>query len=50
VTFNRDAAGGKETAAAVTEAGRSAQVRHLDLSRLPESADTIDDLSKPWVA
>jgi NAD(P)-dependent dehydrogenase (short-subunit alcohol dehydrogenase family) len=44
VTFNRDATGGKETAAAVTEAGRRAEVRHLDLSRLPEAADTIDDL------
>lgn len=44
VTFNRDAAGGKETAAEVTEAGRRAQVRHLDLNRLPEAADTIDDL------
>jgi NAD(P)-dependent dehydrogenase (short-subunit alcohol dehydrogenase family) len=44
VTFNRDEAEGKETAAKVTEAGRSAEVRHLDLSRLPEAADTIDDL------
>ena len=44
VTFNRDGAGAKETAAAIKEAGRRAEVRHLDLSRLPEAADTIDDL------
>ncbi|MEU4563272.1 SDR family oxidoreductase [Actinoplanes sp. NPDC023936] len=45
VTFRSDDEGAEETAAQVRAAGRRAEVRHLDLSRLPGAADVIDDLA-----
>jgi NAD(P)-dependent dehydrogenase (short-subunit alcohol dehydrogenase family) len=44
VTFNSDEAGGDETAREIRALGRTAEVRHLDLSRLPGAADVVDEL------
>ena len=45
ITWNSDEAGAKETANEVGALGRRAEVRHLDLTRLPEAADVVDDLA-----
>ena len=45
ITWNSDEAGAKETANEVGALGRKAEVRHMDLTRLPEAADVIDDLA-----
>jgi NAD(P)-dependent dehydrogenase (short-subunit alcohol dehydrogenase family) len=45
ITWNTDEEGARGTAAEVEAHGRRAEVRHLDLSRLPEAADVIDDLA-----
>ncbi len=45
ITYRSDEAGAKETLAAVEAAGRRGEVRRLDLSRLPQAADVIDDLA-----
>ncbi|MDQ3951725.1 MAG: SDR family oxidoreductase [Actinomycetota bacterium] len=45
ITWNTDEAGAKETANEVGALGRRAEVRHLDLTRLPEAADVVDDLA-----
>jgi NAD(P)-dependent dehydrogenase (short-subunit alcohol dehydrogenase family) len=45
ITFNRDEDGGRDTAREVEEKGRHAELRHLDLTKLPDAADVIDDLA-----
>ena len=45
ITWHQDEQGALSTAKEVRAAGRRAEVRRLDLSRLPEAADVIDDLS-----
>ncbi|MEW2457895.1 SDR family oxidoreductase [Streptomyces albus] len=45
ITWHTDRDGAEETAAAVREAGARAEVRHLDLTRLPEAAEVVDELA-----
>jgi hypothetical protein len=45
ITWNTDEAGAKETANEIGALGRRAEIRHLDLTRLPEAADVVDDLA-----
>lgn len=45
ITWYRDEAGGQATAEEVRALGRKAEVRQLDLTRLPEAADVIDELA-----
>jgi NAD(P)-dependent dehydrogenase (short-subunit alcohol dehydrogenase family) len=45
VTWHSDEAGAEETAREVSERGRRAETRRLDLTALPEAADRIDELS-----
>jgi NAD(P)-dependent dehydrogenase (short-subunit alcohol dehydrogenase family) len=45
VTWYRDRAAAGTTADEVRDLGRRAEVRHLDLTRLPEAADVVDDLA-----
>jgi NAD(P)-dependent dehydrogenase (short-subunit alcohol dehydrogenase family) len=42
VIYRSDKAGAEATAEKVRTAGRRVEVRHLDLSRLPEAADVVD--------
>jgi NAD(P)-dependent dehydrogenase (short-subunit alcohol dehydrogenase family) len=44
VTWHSDEDGAQGTAREITERGRRAEVRQLDLTSLPEAADTIDEL------
>lgn len=44
ITWHADEAGAKDAAGEVTDAGRRAAVRNLDLGRLPQAADVVDDL------
>jgi NAD(P)-dependent dehydrogenase (short-subunit alcohol dehydrogenase family) len=44
ITYNRDQDGAHETAREVEEKGVRAEVRHLDLTKLPGAADVIDEL------
>jgi len=46
ITRHRDIAHAQRTADEVRKAGRRAEIRSLDLSRLPEAADVIDDLAE----
>ncbi|GAA4976161.1 SDR family oxidoreductase [Kineococcus glutinatus] len=46
VTWYRDEAAGERTAEEVRALGRRAEVRHLDLTRLPGAADVVDDLAE----
>jgi NAD(P)-dependent dehydrogenase (short-subunit alcohol dehydrogenase family) len=46
VTWYRDEAAAEATAEEVRAAGRRAEVRHQDLTRLPEAADVVDDLAE----
>jgi NAD(P)-dependent dehydrogenase (short-subunit alcohol dehydrogenase family) len=46
ITWYRDREAGEVTAAEVRGLGRRAEVRHLDLTRLPEAADVVDDLAE----
>lgn len=46
ITWNTDEAGATETAREVESHGRRAEVRHLDLSRLPEAAGVVDELAE----
>lgn len=46
ITWNSDEAGAKETANEVGALGRRAEVRHMDLTRLPEAADVVDELAE----
>ena len=45
VTWHEDEAGAKDTAEEIKDLGRRAEVRRLDLSVLPESADVVDELA-----
>jgi NAD(P)-dependent dehydrogenase (short-subunit alcohol dehydrogenase family) len=45
ITWYRDKSMGEETAEQVRALGRRAEVRHLDLTRLPEAADVVDELA-----
>jgi len=45
VTWYRDESMGEQTAELVRGAGRRAELRHLDLTRLPGAADVVDDLA-----
>jgi NAD(P)-dependent dehydrogenase (short-subunit alcohol dehydrogenase family) len=46
VTWYRDEAEGQATAELVRELGRRAELRPLDLTRLPEAADVVDELAE----
>jgi len=46
VTWHEDEEGAQQTAAEVEASGRRAVVRQLDLARLPEAADVVDDLAE----
>ncbi|GAA3045704.1 SDR family oxidoreductase [Streptomyces glomeratus] len=46
ITWHSDHKGAEETAEEVRGQGRRAVVAHLDLTRLPAAADTIDELSE----
>jgi NAD(P)-dependent dehydrogenase (short-subunit alcohol dehydrogenase family) len=45
ITWYRDEAAGEATAAEVRRLGRRAELRHLDLTRLPGAADVVDELA-----
>ncbi len=45
ITYHEDEAGARETLRAVEAAGRRGEVRHLDLTILPEAADVLDELA-----
>jgi len=45
VTWHADEAGAHTTAAEINAAGGRCVVRHLDLARLPDAADVIDELA-----
>ena len=45
ITFHEDEAGAQETLDAVEAAGRRGEVRHLDLTLLPDAANVIDELA-----
>jgi NAD(P)-dependent dehydrogenase (short-subunit alcohol dehydrogenase family) len=45
VTWHSDEDGARGTAKEITELGRRAEVRQLDLTRLPAAADVIDELA-----
>ena len=46
VTWYQDQGKAEETAEEVRGTGRRAEVRHLDLTRLPEAADVVDELAE----
>jgi hypothetical protein len=46
VTWHNDADGAQDTAEQVRKAGRQVEVRQLDLTRLPQAADVVDDLAE----
>jgi NAD(P)-dependent dehydrogenase (short-subunit alcohol dehydrogenase family) len=46
ITYNSDEDGAKDTAREVEAAGQRAVVRQLDLSRLPDAAEVIDELAE----
>ncbi|MDP8992272.1 MAG: SDR family oxidoreductase [Actinomycetota bacterium] len=46
VTWHEDEAGAKGTAEEITALGRRAELRRLDLTRLPEAADVVDELAE----
>jgi NAD(P)-dependent dehydrogenase (short-subunit alcohol dehydrogenase family) len=46
ITWYQDEGEGRATADEVRALGRRAEVRHLDLTRLPEAADVVDDLAE----
>ena len=45
ITYHEDEAGAQETLQAVEAAGQRGEVRHLDLTVLPEAANVIDELA-----
>jgi NAD(P)-dependent dehydrogenase (short-subunit alcohol dehydrogenase family) len=45
VTWYRDEAAGRATVEEVRALGRRAELRHLDLTRLPDAADVLDELA-----
>jgi NAD(P)-dependent dehydrogenase (short-subunit alcohol dehydrogenase family) len=44
ITYHEDEAGARETLSAVEAAGRRGEIRHLDLTVLPDAANVIDEL------
>jgi hypothetical protein len=46
ITWYREQDAAEATAAEVRTLGRRAEVRHLDLTALPEAADVVDDLAE----
>jgi NAD(P)-dependent dehydrogenase (short-subunit alcohol dehydrogenase family) len=46
ITWYRDVEMAEDTAAEIRFLGRRAEVRHLDLTRLPEAADVVDELAE----
>ena len=46
ITWHRDRKGAEKTAEEVRGLGRRAEVRQLDLTRLPDAADVVDDLAE----
>ncbi len=46
VTWHRDEVAGRETVEQVRALGRRAELRRLDLTRLPEAADVVDELAE----
>src|SRR5918993_5659327 len=46
ITWYREQADAEGTAEEVRALGRRAEVRHLDLTRLPEAADVVDELAE----
>ena len=46
ITWHRDRNGAEKTAEEVRGLGRRAEVRQLDLTRLPDAADVVDDLAE----
>src|SRR3954451_2511819 len=46
ITWYRDRSAGEATAEEVRALGRRAEVRQVDLTRLPEAADVVDDLAE----
>jgi NAD(P)-dependent dehydrogenase (short-subunit alcohol dehydrogenase family) len=46
ITWYQDHAAGEATAEEVRRTGRRAEVRHLDLTRLPGAADVVDELAE----
>jgi NAD(P)-dependent dehydrogenase (short-subunit alcohol dehydrogenase family) len=46
ITWYRDRDAAEATAEEVRALGRRAEVRHLDLTRLPEAADVVDELAE----
>ncbi len=45
ITYREDEAGARETLSAVEAAGRRGEIRHLDLTLLPDAANVIDELA-----
>ena len=45
VTWHEDSDGARRTAEEVRAAGRRAEVRHLDLTQLPDAAQVVDELA-----
>ena len=45
ITYREDEAGARETLSAVEAAGRRGEIRHLDLTILPDAANVIDELA-----
>ena len=45
ITYREDEAGARETLSAVEAAGRRGEIRHLDLTVLPDAANVIDELA-----
>src|SRR5215211_432430 len=45
ITWHRDQEGAEGTAEEVRALGRRAEVRQLDLTRLPDAADVVDELA-----
>ena len=46
ITWHADRDGAEGTASEVRALGRRAEVRHLDLTRLPDAADVVDELAE----
>lgn len=46
ITWHEDEGGAEETAAEVRQLNRRAEVRRLDLTKLPQAADVVDELAE----
>src|ERR1044072_1338344 len=45
ITWHEDEEGAQDTAREVQEKGRGAEIRRLDLTKLPRAADVVDELA-----